>query len=129
VNKDVMIMKKTPAILVVDDEVDSCRNLSDILMDLGYEVDIAHDGPGALALVRQKPYAVALLDFKMPGMDGLTLFREMRKVQARTVVILLTAYAGGDATSEALAAGVRQVLAKPVDFPVLIGLVDQSLQA
>ena len=57
-------------ILVVDDEVDTCANLSDILSDLGYTVDVAYDGPSALELVKQKAYDVALLDLKMPGMDG-----------------------------------------------------------
>jgi two-component system response regulator HydG len=118
---------KTPSILVVDDEVDTCRNLSDILTDLGYHVDIAHEGLSALEMVRQKPYDVALLDLKMPGMDGLTLYREIKKVRADTVAIVVTAYSGGDTTSEALAAGAWQVLAKPVDFSKLLGLVDEAL--
>ena len=83
--------RATPSILVVDDEVDTCRNLSDILTDLGYRVDVAHDGLTALELVRQKPYDVALLDLKMPGMDGLTLYREIKKVRAGTVAIVVTA--------------------------------------
>ena len=62
--------------------MDICRNLSDILTDLGYQVDFAHDGPSALELVRQRPYDVALLDLKMPGMDGLTLYREIKKQRA-----------------------------------------------
>ena len=120
-------MTTPPAsILVVDDEVDTCRNLSDILTDLGYEVDIAHDGISALELVR-KAYDVALLDLKMPGMDGLTLYREIKKLRAGTVAIVVTAYAGGDTKAEALAAGAWQVLAKPVDFPKLLGLVDEAL--
>jgi CheY-like chemotaxis protein len=116
-----------PSILVVDDEVDTCRNLSDILTDLGYHVDIAHDGPSALEMVRRKPYDIALLDLKMPGMDGLTLYREIKKLRADTVAIVVTAYAGGDTKAEALAAGAWQVLAKPVDFPKLLGLVDEAL--
>jgi len=116
-----------PSILVVDDEVDTCRNLSDILTDLGYSVDIAHDGLSALEMVRKKPYDVALLDLKMPGMDGLTLYREIKKLRAGTVAIVVTAYAGGDTTSEAMAAGAWQVLSKPVDFPKLLGLVDEAL--
>jgi two-component system, NtrC family, response regulator HydG len=116
-----------PSILIVDDEVDTCRNLSDILSDLGYQVEIAHDGPSALQLVRQKPYDVALLDFKMPGMDGLTLYREIKKLRADTVAIVVTAYAGGETKAEALAAGAWQVLSKPVDFPKLLGLVDEAL--
>lgn len=117
----------TPFILVVDDEVDTCRNLSDILTDLSYRVDVAHDGLAALEMVRLKPYDVALLDLKMPGMDGLTLYREIKKLRADTVAIVVTAYAGGDTKAEAMAAGAWQVLAKPVDFPKLLGLVDEAL--
>ena len=47
------MLKEGASILVVDDEVDTCRNLSDILTDLGYRVAIAHNGPAALDLVRK----------------------------------------------------------------------------
>jgi CheY-like chemotaxis protein len=115
------------AILIVDDEVDTCQNLVDILTDLGHHVDMAHDGPSALELVRRRPYDVALLDLKMPGMDGLTLYREIKKLRADTVAIVVTAYAGGDTAEQALAAGAWHVVAKPVDFPRLLALVDQAL--
>jgi two-component system, NtrC family, response regulator HydG len=117
----------SPSILVVDDDVDTCRNLSDILTDMGYRVDTAHDGPSALELLRRNPYDVALLDYKMPGMDGLTLYREIKKLRAGTVAIVVTAYAGGSTTEEALQAGAWQVLPKPVDFAKLFGLVDEAL--
>jgi two-component system, NtrC family, response regulator HydG len=120
-------MSTEPLILVVDDEVDTCRNLSDILTDLGYKVDVAHDGFSALELVRKKPYDVALLDLKMPGMDGLTLYREIKKMRAGTVAIVVTAYAGGNTTADALAAGAWHVLPKPVEFPRLLGLVEEAL--
>jgi two-component system, NtrC family, response regulator HydG len=120
-------MSTEPLILVVDDEVDTCRNLSDILTDLGYKVDVAHDGFSALELVRKKPYDVALLDLKMPGMDGLTLYREIKKLRAGTVAIVVTAYAGGNTTADALAAGAWHVLPKPVEFPRLLGLVEEAL--
>src|SRR4029450_9327811 len=116
-----------PSILVVDDDVDRCRNLSDILTDLGYRVDTAHDGPSALELVRRNAYDVALLDLKMPGMDGLTLYREIKKLRAGTVAIIVTAYAGGTTASEAMTAGAWQVLPKPVDFPRLLDLVNEAL--
>jgi CheY-like chemotaxis protein len=119
--------KTAPSILVVDDEVDSCRNLSDILTDLGYHVDIAHDGARALELVRQKPYDVALLDLKMPGMDGLTLYREIKKLRAGTVAIVITAYASSGTATEALSAGAWQVLSKPLDFSKLLNLVNEAL--
>jgi DNA-binding NtrC family response regulator len=116
-----------PRILVVDDEVDTCRNLSDILTDLGYQVDMAYDGLSALELVRRHAYDVALLDMKMPGMDGLELFHHIRKLNSGTVGIIVTAYAGTDTTERALAAGAWQVLAKPVDFPRLLALVEEAV--
>jgi CheY-like chemotaxis protein len=115
------------SILVVDDDVDTCHNLQDILTDLGYQVEVAHGGPQALEMARRKPYDVALLDLKMPGMDGLTLYRELRGLRADTVAIVVTAFAGGDTAAEALAAGAWQVLAKPVNFGRLLPLVDEAL--
>src|SRR5262249_28576146 len=116
-----------PSILVVDDEVDTCRNLSDILTDLGYRVDVAHDGPSAVELVRRGSYDVALLDLKMPGMDGLTLYREIKKLRAGTVAMIVSAYASGAVAEEALGAGAWQVLPKPVEFPRLLGLVREAI--
>jgi CheY-like chemotaxis protein len=115
------------SILVVDDEVDTCHNLKDILTDLGYQVDTAYNGPSALELARKKHYDVALLDLKMPGMDGLTLYRELRKLRSETVAIVVSAYASKDTAEEALAAGAWQVLPKPVDFPRLLHFVDEAL--
>jgi DNA-binding response OmpR family regulator len=116
-----------PSLLVVDDEVDTCRNLSDILTDLGYRVDVAHDGPSALELARRNAYDVALLDLRMPGMDGLELFRRIRQLRSGTVGIIVTAYAGTDTAERALAAGAWQVLPKPVDFPRLLALVEEAV--
>lgn len=118
----------TPAasILVVDDEVDTCRNLSDILTDLGYEVDMAHDGPTALKMVEHHPYDVVLLDLRMPGMDGLSVYREIKKLRAGTVAIIVTAYATSETAAEALNAGAWHVLPKPVDFPQLLRLVEEA---
>ncbi|MHB1557690.1 MAG: response regulator [Isosphaeraceae bacterium] len=121
-------MSREPArILVVDDDVDICHNLSDILADLGYHVEIAHDGPSALQLLQGGHYDVALLDYKMPGMDGLTLYREIRKRHAGTVALLVTAYASPATTEEALAAGAWKVVAKPVEFSSLLQFVEQAI--
>jgi two-component system response regulator HydG len=116
-----------PSILVVDDDVDTCRNLADILNDLGYHVDVAQDGLSALELVRRNAYDLALLDYKMPGMDGLTLYREIKRLRAGTVAIVVTAYAGGTTAEEALGAGAWHVLPKPVDFPKLLSLVNEAV--
>jgi two-component system response regulator HydG len=116
-----------PSILVVDDDVDTCRNLADILGDSGYHVESAHDGPAALERVRARSYDVALLDLKMPGMDGMTLYREIKRLRSGTVAIIVTAYATSETAQEALTAGAWQILPKPVDFPKLLKLVDEAV--
>lgn len=117
----------TSRLLVVDDEVDTCANLSDILSDLGYRVDVAYDGPSALELVKRNIYDVALLDLKMPGMDGLELYRRIKQLQSGTVAIVVTAYASSNTANEALAAGAWQILAKPVDLSKLLTLVEEAV--
>ena len=82
--------KTAPSILVVDDEPDIRDNLRDILTDLGYDVDTAADGAEALDLVGKKHYDVALLDLRMPGMDGLELYRRIKELRADTVAMIVT---------------------------------------
>jgi DNA-binding response OmpR family regulator len=122
------VPREYPTILVVDDDVDTCRNLADILSDMGYQVDTAHDGPSALQLVQQRPYDVALLDYKMPGMTGLELYRAIRKLRAATVAIVVTAYLSERTAEEALEVGAWRTLAKPVDFSQLLPLVNEALE-
>jgi two-component system, NtrC family, response regulator HydG len=116
-----------PSVLVVDDDQDTCRNLADILSDLGYRVDTAPNGLIALDLIRKAPYDVALLDYKMPGMTGLELYREIKKARSGTVAVIVSAYIDAATRDEALGAGAWQVLSKPVDLPRLLGLVDEAL--
>jgi len=112
-----------PTILVVDDDADTCRNMADLLGDRGYAIETAESGDTALVKARQQPYDLALLDVRMPGMDGLTLCRHLKKLQPPMVTMFVTPYGGGDLDEEARAAGARHVLLKPVDLPRLLALV------
>jgi CheY-like chemotaxis protein len=113
------------AILVVDDDQDTCASLSDIIADLGYRVDVAHDGLAALELSRRHLYGLALLDYRMPGMDGVELYGHLKQVRADTVGVLVTAFAGHATVQAAVHAGIRQVVPKPVDFGHLIALIEE----
>lgn len=121
------MLSRRPKLLIVDDEVDTCENLSDILTDHGYAVDIAHDGPTALKLVEQSGYDVALLDLRMPGMDGLELYRQVKRISAGTVAIVVSAYAGSDTARSILAAGAWRIVRKPVDIKALQGLIREAI--
>jgi DNA-binding NtrC family response regulator len=119
--------ERAAKLLIVDDEQDTCANLSDIFSDLGFQVDVAYDGPSALELVKRNCYDVAILDLKMPGMDGLELYRRIRRLSAGTVAIVVTAYASGNTAASVLDAGAWKILSKPVDFPRLMEFVDEAL--
>jgi CheY-like chemotaxis protein len=116
-----------PSILVVDDDADTCRNMADLFGDLGYAIDTAEGGDIALEKARQQTYNVGLLDLRMPGMDGLTLCRHLKRLHPDMVAMLVTAFAGRGLDEEAQAAGVRHVLPKPVDFPRLLDLIREAL--
>jgi two-component system OmpR family response regulator len=112
-------------ILLVGDDQDTCASMSDIFLDIGYTVDMAYDGPGALELSGQHQYRLALLDYNMPGMDGLELCRRLKNSQPSVVVALITAFSSIAATGAAAKAGVRCSLVKPVNFSVLMPLVEE----
>jgi DNA-binding response OmpR family regulator len=113
--------------LIVDDEPDTCANLSDIFTDMGYQVDTAPDGFQALELVKSNPYDVALLDLRMPGMDGLELYRRIREISAGTVAIVVTAYASSDMAASVRAAGAWRIASKPVNIANLLALVNEAI--
>jgi CheY-like chemotaxis protein len=112
-------------ILLVDDDKDTCASMSDIFLDVGYTVDIANDGPGALELSGLHHYRLALLDYNMPDMDGLELCRRLKKSQPSLVVALITAFSSIATTTAAAEAGVRRSFLKPVNFSVLMPLVEE----
>jgi DNA-binding response OmpR family regulator len=116
-----------PRLLIVDDEPDTCENLSDIFSEFGYRVDVAHDGLSALKLIDHNVYDLALLDLKMPGMNGLELYREIRRRASGTVAIVVTAYASSDTARSVLEAGAWGIVPKPVNFAELQRSVDEVL--
>lgn len=124
---------KLKRILIVDDDVDILANLSDILTDLGYDIDTATSGEAALLKVNDEElntdhsYDLFLLDFKMPGMDGVELYLQMREVNPSVRAIMITAYAGEDGVQRAFDAGTWKVLRKPVDIQKLLGVIAEAV--
>ncbi len=118
-----------PAILVVDDDRDTCQNMLDLLSDYGYDVTLAGDGESALANANATAYDVGLIDLRMPGIDGLTLCRLLRQMQPSMALMIITGFLSSDLDERALAAGVLHVLQKPLDVPQLFEIVARNTDA
>jgi CheY-like chemotaxis protein len=99
--------------------------MADLFGDVGFVVDTAEDGDHALDKARLQPYDLGLLDLRMPGMDGLTLCRHLKRLHSGMVTMIITAYGGNNLDEDARDAGARHVLPKPIDFPRLLALVEQ----
>ena len=112
-------------ILVVDDDRGTCHFISKVLSSRGWQVDTAADGEEAIKLASQHLYNLALLDYVMPGLNGVELFRRVSELQPDIVGAFITAHAQIDTVYPAVAAGIEAVLAKPVSADELVALVDE----
>jgi CheY-like chemotaxis protein len=109
----------TRRVLIVDDEADVRKTLTDILRAMRYaeplEIEAVPDGREGLdAVVRQRP-DVVLLDLQMPRMDGLALLKQIREIEPRLPVIVISATQENKMSSEALRHGAVAYLPKPFD--------------
>jgi len=113
-------------ILIVDDNPDACEMAAKMLQWSGsYQTEIAYDGLAALELVKSHPFALAIIDYAMPGMNGVELFRKMREIRPDMKAIFLTGFTTIDVVFPAIDAGILRVLAKPIDFDELLPVVEQ----
>lgn len=119
-------MRHDASILIVDDEVDTCRNLADIFSDMGFRVDMAHEGRTAIEKVRTARYDLVILDLMMPGMDGLAVYQEIKQIRPETVAVLATAYSNHPRAEQSISVGVWQLVPKPVDVARLLSIVDEA---
>lgn len=114
-------------ILVVDDDRSASTVVSRLLTGEGYHVDVAEGGQAALDAVARQSYDLVILDYQMPGMDGVEVCQRLRERHPEIATIFLTAYATINTVYPAIDAGAERVLAKPVDFKELLPLVQDIL--
>jgi DNA-binding NtrC family response regulator len=114
-------------VLVVDDEKNQREIYRLILEDAGYQVTTAQSGEQALRLVRENGFDLVLTDYKMTGMDGLTLLSELVKLDPAIIVVMMTAHGSVESVKEALRSGAFDYLEKPVDRDQLLKVVESAL--
>lgn len=112
-------------ILVVDDNLDLAENLVEILEDAGFTAECFDSPTRALGAMRSGYYALALIDLRMPGMDGIELHRALKLLDPSLKTLAMTAFTRDERVSRALGDGVLDVFAKPVAPSALL----QSLRA
>jgi signal transduction histidine kinase len=115
-------------ILVVDDEANVLLTVVAILRQEGYDVDSAAGGAEALQAIRGRHYDLVLTDLKMPGIDGLRVLEEVRKISPATVTVMMTGYASVGTAVDAVQRGAYEYLLKPTEVADLKAAVRRSLE-
>ena len=114
-------------VLVVDDESSIRELLAKTLALAEYDVDTAPDGRAALERLRLGNYDLLIADLKMPGMDGLTLIREAKRLKADIPVIIITGFSTESSAIEAVNLGVAGYLTKPFRVPQVLAAAARAL--
>ncbi len=113
-------------ILLVDDEQIIHQTLAPDLVNSGHLVESAHDGPSALELIAKNDYDLALIDIRMPGMDGIEALGKAILIRPELAVVIITAHGSMDMAIQALRKGAADFLIKPIKLLELDAVVEKA---
>ena len=116
-----------PRVLVVDDEASIRELLSKTLALAEYDVDTAQDGRAAIERLRLGQYDLLIADLKMPGVDGLSVIREAKRLNGSLPVIIITGFSTESSAIEAVNLGVAGYLTKPFRVPQVLAAAARAL--
>ncbi len=119
-------MSAKPNVLVVDDDDDFRDNIIDILESEGFSATGAQDGLQALERIKEEKFDVALMDIKMPVMDGVEAFRRMKQIDPTITVIMITAYSRDQLVADAMREGAYAIYYKPVEPEQLVAAIAEA---
>lgn len=115
-------------VLIIDDEPDMCEALSEFLTMKGYRVSIATDGKKALQIARDSKPEAVLLDIKMPGLDGVKVLGELKRINEKMPVFVITAYGDTKIAEKAFELGVSDYVSKPFEGERIVSLIEKALK-
>ncbi|MEW5894672.1 MAG: response regulator [Candidatus Omnitrophota bacterium] len=108
-------MPEEKKVLIVDDDVDFCDSLADILEGENLKTTTAYIGEDAVRLIESQVFDIVLLDIKMPGIDGISVLKLIKKAHPQTRVIIMTGYADVDRVKQALQEKAEKIVYKPFE--------------
>src|SRR3989338_990665 len=114
-------------VLVVDDNRDLGELTSEILEERGFKVNIAYNGESALARIKQEPYDLMILDYKLPGMSGLTVLERTLRIRPNLKTIMISAFGDDSTRTRAKELGAYAFLDKPFNIDRLKKIVKKAL--
>ena len=115
-------------ILIIDDDAELRKTVSDVLNAAGYSTDMAVSGNEALEKIVSEKYDIALLDMMMPGRDGMDVLMDMRKLRPSTRVIMITAFATVENAVASIKKGAHDYISKPFKIMDLINTVKRTVE-
>jgi len=122
------VTKDKPSILIVEDDANIRETLSIILQQKGYNADTAKNGKEAIQKSKTKFFNLALLDIKLPDMEGTKLLMTMHGTLPKMVKIMITGYPSLENAVEALNQGADAYIIKPVEPEKLLALIEEKLE-
>ena len=114
------------SILVVDDEALTLRTISRALRDEGFEVFVAASGEEALEVFTRERPELAMLDIVLPGIDGIEVLRQIRRVAPQTIVVMMSAYHVVDRAVESMKLGAHDYLTKPFHLADMVNTIRRA---
>lgn len=121
-------MSEQARILVIDDDKSIRETLKAVLEEKGYIVDTAENGEGAIEKSKTKFYNLALIDIRLPDMDGVKLLTSMKETVPKMVKIILTGYPSLQNAIEAVNRGADGYVVKPFDMDNVLNTIKEHLQ-
>lgn len=115
-------------ILIVDDDKDILKSLKDIMLSKGYQVDTAETAQNAIEKAKSQYFNLALLDIKLPDMEGTELLAKMHKEKPKMMKIMITGYPSLDNAVRALNLGADAYIMKPVNPENLLKVVEEKIK-